>query len=77
MKSKRQFTPYFRRFCTISPEYVKLKVELGVGLHRSLTNRPAVPIMEMLRAKATCSFSNVAITKLITNSFALNRRAKP
>ncbi len=77
MKSKCQFTQHFRRFCTILPEYVKLKVELGDLVHRPTINRFAVSILKMLRAKATCSFSNVAITKPITKSFTLNRRAKP
>ena len=77
MKYKRQFTPHFHRFCTMPPEYVKLKVALGVRVHRTTKNCLAVLILKTLRAKATCSFSNVAITKTITNSFTLNRRAKP
>ena len=78
MKSEHQFIPHFRRFCVMLPEYVKLKVELGVGVHRATTNRLAFSILKMLRAKATetGSYPKVAITETITKSFALSRRAK-
>ena len=79
MKTNPQFTLHFRRFCAMPPEYVKLKVELGVGVHRTPTNHLAVSILKTLWAKATetGSFLKVAITKTITRSFTLNRRAKP
>ena len=79
MKPNPQFIPHFRRFCTLLPEYVKLKVVLGVGPHRPHTNRLAASILKTLQAKATetSGFLKVAITKPTTNSFALSRRAKP
>lgn len=77
MKPNPQFVPNFRRFCTVPLEYVKLKVELGVEVRRTSTNRLAVLILKTLRATETGSFLKVAITKTITRSFTLNRRAKP